>query len=68
MGKKVFLFTLPLILLIEVIIFNSIVGLLRQSSDMSVFVGVIFICVTLAGNFFLFQFIKKLFKQVKNEK
>lgn len=57
MVKKVILFTSPLLLLIEIIIFNLIVGLLSQSSDMAVFMGVICICVAFIGNFFLFKFI-----------
>lgn len=62
MVKKIILFILPLILLIEILIFNFIVELLRQPSDMSVFAGIVFICVTLISNFFLFKFI---IKQVK---
>jgi len=57
MVKKVILFTSPLLLLIEIIIFNLIVGLLSKPSDMAVFMGVICICISFVGNFFLFKFI-----------
>lgn len=52
MVKKVILFTSPLLLLIEIIIFNLIVGLLSKPSDMAVFIGVICICISFVGNFF----------------
>ena len=61
--KKLIIFTSPIILFIELILLNSITQLLRAPSDIAVFVGLIILCFAIAGNFYLYQFIKNQFKQ-----
>lgn len=59
MIKTIFL--TPLLILVEILIFNIIVDLVRQPSDIAVLVGVALICAYLAGNYYLVNyFINKL--------
>lgn len=51
--------------MVEIILFSWIAELLRQPSDIAVLMGVMLICFAMVGNFYLFQFIKKQFKQRK---
>jgi hypothetical protein len=59
MSKKILLFILPILFLIEIMIFGWIAELLRQPSDMAVFIGVVLISAFLIGNYFLIKLIQK---------
>lgn len=62
MSKKIILILSPLIIFIEIVMFNWIVELVRQPSDIAVMVGVLFMCITLGANYILFKTIQKQFK------
>lgn len=59
--KKILIFGSPIILLIYIILFNFIVDLLRQPSDIAVLFGVIIICIIAFLTFKLFNYMKKVF-------
>lgn len=60
--KKIIIFISPVILLAEILSFNEIAWLLRQQSDIAVLFGVVSICIYVASNFYLINFIIKQFK------
>lgn len=61
--KKVIVFSFPLLFIMEVLLFNLIVDLLRQKSDVAVLLGVIIICISILGNYYLGKNILKQFKE-----
>ena len=63
--KKYLLFTSPLLLFVELYLFSWIVELLRQQSDVAVFIGLALTCGFIFGNFILINY---LIKQFKNKK
>ena len=63
MKPKYLIFIAPLLLFIEIYSFSWIAELLRQQSDVAVFVGVSLACVFIFGNFILINYLVKQFKQ-----
>jgi hypothetical protein len=59
--KKAIIFLSPIILLIEIMMFNGIAYLLSQKNDIAVLVGIVSICAFAFINYTLFNFIKKQF-------
>ena len=57
MKPKYLLFAAPVILLAEILLFSTITSLLRQQSDVSVFIGVVLLCALIIFNFYLVRFI-----------
>lgn len=57
--KKTFLFLSPLILFAEAYGFSWMVDLLRQQSDVAVFVGIALACGLVTGNYYLYKLIVK---------
>jgi len=62
--KKIYILS-PLIVFLEIIMFGIIAELLRQQSDVAVFIGVISACVFIGLNFLTINYI---YKQFKNQK
>lgn len=65
MKVKYLLFASPLLLFAELYLFSWIVELLRQQSDVAVFVGLVLVCGFVFGNYLLINY---LIKQFKNKK
>lgn len=65
--KKILIFLIPFIILIEIKLFSLITEFLREPSDIAVIVGVILMCADLALNFYLIKFYKKQLTQNKNK-
>jgi hypothetical protein len=56
--KKAIIFLSPIILLIEIMMFNGIAYLLSQKNDIAVLVGIASTCAFAFINYILFNFIK----------
>lgn len=65
MARRLILFFSPIAILIEILLLNWIVDMVRQPSDVAVAAGIILLCVDIILNFFFFSFIQKQFKQTK---
>ena len=61
--KKVLIFGSPIIILLNILLFNTITSLLTQPHDTAVLFGILLICVSAYCNYLLFTFIKKTFKK-----
>lgn len=62
MKHKYLLALTPLVLLLELLGFNSVATLLREPSDMAVIAGVVLLSLLAFGNYFLIKLIIKLTK------
>ena len=61
--KKILIFGSPILIVLEIILFNTITELLTQPSDIAVLVGVLLICISAYLNYLLFNYIKTTFKK-----
>jgi hypothetical protein len=64
LNLVIIIFASPIIFLMEVIVFNQIVEMLRQPSDIAVTLGLLLTCVGIIGNYYLIKYINKQFKQL----
>ncbi|MBO9153777.1 hypothetical protein ACFOTA_16275 [Chitinophaga sp. GCM10012297] len=55
---KYLLFLIPVLVLVDLYLWTRITAMLTASSDTSVALGVMLICVTLAAHYFLFKLVK----------
>jgi len=62
---KFIIFTLPIILSVDIYLFSLFTEMIRQPSDISVILGLVFISLFIAFNYFLFSFIKNKLKKNK---
>jgi len=60
--KKALIFGSPLILFMEIFVFNTITDLARQPSDIAVLLSIVILCLAAFLNYLLIKFIIKLFK------
>lgn len=60
--KKALIFGSPILFLVEILVFNTIIDLARQPSDIAVIISVVILCITAFLNYLLIKFIIKLFK------
>ena len=63
MTQKIILSCIPFFLLIELLAYRFIAGLLSESSDVAVMVGVCCLCVWILVNIVFINFIKNKFKK-----
>jgi uncharacterized membrane protein len=61
--KHLLIFGNPLILVIDIYIFNTILELIRLPSDLAVIAALILVCITAFLNYLLIKFIYKQFKK-----
>lgn len=59
---KYLLFLIPVLVLVDLYLWTRFTALLTASSDVSVALGVVLICVTLAAHFFLYKLVKSKLK------
>ncbi|MBC7451606.1 MAG: hypothetical protein H7259_08980 [Cytophagales bacterium] len=65
MLKKIILFSSPLLIVAEILVFGWIAELMREPSDASVMMGIGLLCTDVMANYFLLRFIFKQFNQEK---
>lgn len=66
MKPKHLIYVAPLLIFTEIYLFSWIVELLRQQSDVAVFMGLILACVFVFGNYLLINYLIKQFKNKKS--
>lgn len=65
--KKLILFSIPIIIIAEMLFLTLIAELIRQPSNMAVLAGFLLACVNLTANFYLIKFIQKTFKKTNKK-
>jgi hypothetical protein len=61
-NKYLFLALVPILILVELLLVSFITELVRQPSDIAVLIGIVLLCLDLAGNFLLIKLLISLFK------
>jgi hypothetical protein len=61
--KKLILFTTPIIVLIEIYLLTVCAEMIREKSDVSVFLSILLFSFIVAINYYLIIFIKSIFKK-----
>jgi hypothetical protein len=65
-AKKLFIFTIPIILVIDLYLFGLFADMIRQPSDIKVIMGIIFLSLFIVFNYYLILFIKNILKAKNN--
>jgi hypothetical protein len=63
MQKKLFIFTIPIIVLIDIYLLTLCVEMIREKSDIQVLLSVLLFSFIVSFNYYLINFIKSIFKK-----